>query len=316
MAKFWAGWRDYRYGDQRSGRKVHDPSKAYGRLLSGQKREHVIEALRVILADWKASPFEHEAACRHGLRAGFCIEGERWAVSDHEAAALVDEALRRNRAARPTWEQGQREHTIPVECCQWCGGEIDQTGLRQDRYCSAMCAKSAYIHREAETTKAASLSHRQALRIIVREQQPLKACKCCGVQFRPSDPTRPSDFCSLACAKTTIPDRECEVCGKTFHPATRHVMTCSIECRSAKARRPVKLLTCLTCGDDFPASQTKRSPFCSESCSTMHRQFAKGYVPKRLTPLAFDHFVTVPVNASLPAWMTPVRFDQLVAERA
>jgi hypothetical protein len=40
---------------------------------------------------------------------------------------------------------------------------------------------------------------------------------------------------------------------------------------------------------------------------------ANGWTPKVLSTRAFDHYLTMPINASRPAWLTPERFDEMVA---
>jgi hypothetical protein len=266
-----------------------------------------------ILGEAKASPFEFEGTCRHGIRSGLCLEGTDWQTADDVAAYAVGEALQRLGARRPSWAEGQPEATISDGCCAWCGVEVEQTGRREDRFCSSMCAQSYWRNREDMDGNRMSIMHRRAKRIIVREQQKERPCKCCSTLFRPHDPTQPSEFCSMSCAKMTIPDRACGCCGKVFHPATREVKFCSRECWLEQSRQDSRDMECITCGKTFRATALKRTAFCGESCATMHRNLKSGrYVPKRLSVVSFDHFVTTPVN-TLPKWLTPQQFDEMIA---
>lgn len=36
-------------------------------------------------------------------------------------------------------------------------------------------------------------------------------------------------------------------------------------------------------------------------------------LPASVNRATFDHFITMPINAARPAWLTPERFDELVA---
>ena len=278
----------YRYGSPTAG-AVYVPGRDLPKQARNKDaREHMIGEAKRLLASGTSSPFEFEGVCRHGIRSGLCLDGFNWQISDDVAAFAVTEALRRMGARRPSWEEGQPEATTAVECCAWCGRELEIGSGRKDRFCDSVCARSYFTHRTDREGRKASAMHKAAKRIIYRE------------------PRKVGDHA------TTIPDRNCESYGKLFHPVAEHIRTCSVDCRGAHAKEVVKVMTCLCCGTSFPASRAKRSPFCSESCSTMQRQFAKGYLPKRITPLAFDHFITVPV-ALRPAWLTPARFDELLA---
>ncbi len=311
---YFAGWRDYRHGVASSG-NVYVPGKAMPKQARNkQSREHMVAEAKRILSEAVASPFEFEGACRHGIRSGLCLDGADWHTADDVAAYAVGEALHRLGARRPSWEEGQPEATISDGCCAWCGIEVEQTGRREDRFCSAMCAKAYWRNREDQDGTKMSIMHRRAKRIIVRERQPERPCRCCGKPFRPHDPSQPSEFCSMSCAKLSIPDRACGCCGKVFHPATRNVKFCSRECWLEQNRAETTDRECITCGKRFQATKLKRTGFCSESCATMHRSMKNGrYVPKQVTVVSFDFFITMPINASRPAWLTPERFDEMVA---
>lgn len=311
---YFAGWRDYRYGDGKPSSRVYVPGKTPKQARNKQARDHMVNEAKLILAEGKASAFEYEGACRHGIRSGLCLDGADWGTADDVAAYAVGEALKRLGARRPTWEEGQPEATISDGCCAWCGTEVEQHGRREDRFCSSVCAESYWRNREDQEGHKLSIMHRRAKRIIVREQQPERPCKCCGKPFRPHDPADPSKFCSMSCAKITIPDRACGCCEKVFHPATRKVRFCSKECWLEQNRQEAIERECITCGKRFLATKLKRTGFCGDSCATMQRNLKSGKsVPKQLTAVAFDFFIAVPVNESRPAWLTPERFDELLA---
>lgn len=53
-----------------------------------------------------------EGPLRHGIRAKLCLGGWHWRDADKAAQVTVENALRRVRAMRPTWYEGQPEWTI------------------------------------------------------------------------------------------------------------------------------------------------------------------------------------------------------------
>lgn len=89
-----------------------------------------------------ASPLGLEGPLRHGIRADLCLMGWRWRDADAMAAEIVGEALRRVRAVRPTWYEGQPEWTIRPGVliertrCAKCHKPLPE-GHR--RYCSGLC---------------------------------------------------------------------------------------------------------------------------------------------------------------------------------
>lgn len=58
------------------------------------------------------SPLGLEGPLRHGIRSNLCLLGWRWPDADAMARELIEEALRRLRAVRPTWKEGQPEWVI------------------------------------------------------------------------------------------------------------------------------------------------------------------------------------------------------------
>lgn len=81
-----------------------------------------------------------EGPLRTAVRADLCLAGWRWRDADAMACELMDDAHRRLRARRPTWEEGQRafvqnEVTRDVECRN-CG--LPLMG-KQVNFCCAQC---------------------------------------------------------------------------------------------------------------------------------------------------------------------------------
>jgi predicted nucleic acid-binding Zn ribbon protein len=116
----------------------------------------------------------------------------------------------------------------------------------------------------------------------IRQEKP---CKECGTMFLPHNQRQ--IFCSHSCAKTaSVRERReaaearcCDVCGGTFAPATADQRFCSKPCR--------------------------------KKLENLHQRVKRGGA--RLVPFAFDQYFTLPINSARPAWLTPERFDELVA---
>ena len=73
-------------------------------------RQARVNRVADVLRRYDASPFEHEAACLHGLRGALCLQGWGWHHAHEEARQTVLSALDRISARRPSWEQGQPEY--------------------------------------------------------------------------------------------------------------------------------------------------------------------------------------------------------------
>lgn len=263
-----AGWSDFRYGEQSQG-KVYDPSKRRIRkALEGARRDHIIARVTEILRDWTVSRFEHEAACRHGIRQALCLDAFGWQVSDDEAASIVAECLRNLRATRPTWEQGQRDYTEPRENCARCRAPLDQEQIaHSDRYCSSHCAAGAREDGILVHGEVSAKAYYSAARIVRRAKKPVLTCQTCGNHFqqRGENNSTTAKYCSMICfhrrAVAVLAIRACEVCGTHF-----------------EAKHP-------------------RAAYCSGSCKVFGPMIRKGtwkgrFRPKVVTPLVFDYIVT------------------------
>lgn len=269
-----SGYVEFRHGDRRP---VYAPGRNPEAKFKGPDREHLIEAIGGHLGKWQSSPFEFEGACRAGARAALCLAGDRWEEADQEAASLVEEALRKSGARRPTWEQGQREYTEPEGQCLWCGGEVPSE-MRTSRYCSEHCAKMARQRRDFADRTLQDNSYASVAYALDRARSKTRACQSCGGAFKSRDPD--AVFCSLQCSvdfnSQPTQANECQLCGKPYLSVYTHAGFCSQTCRAKSAM--------MTSGQ---------------------------WKPKRLSPVVFDFYLTRPVN-SRPPWITPERFDDLV----
>lgn len=289
-----AGLLQHRHGENlrnKNGsiREVYRPGgrKPVAPPINSDKHTHLVESVAAVLAEWKTTKFEHEGSCRAGLRAAWCTEGFDWASSDAAAAKIVSDALHKIGARRPTWEQGQREHTDPVECCTWCKGQIpDELFYRPTpaRFCSDVCAKSAMQHRDFENRSSSDRAYAAAVSVVLAHRQPVRSCACCSKKFRSRERTQ--IYCSETCANRH------RVVEQVFQKA------------------------CRCCGEIFSATYADAT-YCSANCRSKFAMLSSGnWKPKRLSPVVFDFYLTDPVNCSLSAWLSPVAFDRVFAATA
>lgn len=301
------------------------PPKKHEPIYRGEARQHLVQRVMDVLRDWRLSPFENEGAATAGLRGALCLKGYGWEKANREASEIVAEGLRLLGAVRPTWEQGQREYSVPKENCSWCYGPIGDDLLRDQRrtsYCSDVCARAAIAHRDFGDRRNNSESYQAAWDTIYRTRHPARECLECGKSFRPQ--AADGVYCSRACAhKRQHPDRHCQQCGKTFRPRGDHSKFCSSDCASSSQRtlmdrhcqfcaklfRPsedsVRFCSiqcvnlgrsliqipreCEWCGGRFMAKSPK-GRCCSHPCSNTFAAFRAGrWVPKRISPPVFDY---------------------------
>lgn len=222
------------------------------RKLNRDRFERFVRNTVLILKTWESSPFEFEAACLHGLRSHLCGEGWPWRDADQAAAAVVEEGLRRIRAVRPRWAEGQIDFALetPVDRlnCVNCGSRIPEerkeNGERLNRsvkYCSDRCNVYAIRRRHriahdqqtmAEWLAACSAKSQRRLDELARD------CPTCGTRFLPRDRTR--KYCSSGCAVRATTKRQeiaCNGCGKRFIPKKVRQTCCSAECGFVAQRR-------------------------------------------------------------------------------
>lgn len=271
----WAGYRAYRYG---SAAPVSLP-----RVFTGGKRKSAAARVMDVLRDWRSTPFEHEGSARAGIRASLCLQGHDWQIADNEAAALVDEALRLLGAKRPSWLEGQRQYTIPVENCQNCGGPLDADDMANHRrFCSPECTAAAKQFRADWHKKVEAIARSVAWYTVSKEKQPERKCENpdCGKMFKPGtlDYMRSTDTCSPECAREVTmlrnnPLRMCVGCGVQFRAKWVNDKFHSKECREAHRSRTRIAATaeknaprpCDQCGKQFTPSRAD-ARFCGERC--------------------------------------------------
>ena len=251
-------------------------------LLPAPRRDAMIDATIAILDRWHASKFQFEGACRHGVRAGLCLDGFSYGAADQWSAAIVGEALRRIGAVRPSWQEGQPEHTqdgyAPVErvTCEHCGRLLTDKTRPWQRFCSKVCRVAAKERRiktqqdlcSAAERKAILAASRQAMRDAA-ELRNTKACAHCGVIFRADRPR--VMFCSKRCvsASLALPEKPCTHCGRMFQPDAWYRKFCSPDCSHAATRKPPKVVatkTCAWCGTEF-TPKDRRQMYCTKKCT-------------------------------------------------
>lgn len=92
-----------------------------------------------------------EAPLRHGIRTSLCLGGWRWIDADRAAQATVEGALRRIRAVRPSWYEGQPEHTVQGGTlvartrCIKCHNPLPEG---HHKYCGRLCANAHFKQME------------------------------------------------------------------------------------------------------------------------------------------------------------------------
>lgn len=282
-----SGYANYRYGENRmnqigGARPVYIPGKAPPRpIVSADRHMDLVAKTAAILDTFKATKFEHEGACRAGLRTAWCEEGNGWQRSDDAAAKVVADALDKIGARRPSWEEGQWVYAQREEQCAWCQGPIedgDQSSGR--RFCSADCAKSALLHMNRKTNHHYGAVLRSAIRLIDKEKSEARPCRFCATPFK-SD-RADAQFCSASCAGFHVAgelafghiERKCEECNRAFKPNKRDRKFCSTVCAGVyNKRREAESLAherrcCPHCQSEF--TPTIRSQvYCGRDCQTV-----------------------------------------------
>lgn len=310
-----AGYTKYRYGGTKPKRPLP--------ILSADQFDSAVRRIAELLGQWQLSPFQFEASCRHAIRSSLCLKGHSWVRSDAEAERVVNASLGQLRAVRPTHDQGQPQYTVSTDYCLQCHSPMEPEDIaRGRRFCSSECARMMLVQRSYETTLKEDRIGMQAYDVVRRARMPAKKCMECEAEFHPRPDNDGQRYCSKLCADKaliSIPEHECDHCGAAFrskqwmHRETRNFgRFCSAVCFHAN-RQNIKIAkVCDWCGDEFNAKATI-ARFCSSKCQCTAERYSKGTRPKRLAPHVFDHFFTMPINGSRPAWLTPERFDELVA---
>lgn len=312
-----ATYASYRYG---SAKPITLP------LFTKLKRKAIVEKIRITLDNFSLSPFEHEGACRAGLRSALCLISKDWHRSDAEAAFIVGEALRRNGAARPTWEEGQRAYVTPKENCAWCDNAIGEDLIGKSRFCCDVCTTSARTSWDFGTRKNYDLSYAEVHRAIKLTASQKRLCRHCGSTFRSVEAN--AQFCSRKCfghsiqrvqsrrckhcateflpkndaaifcnsncwreyqaANPTYPPRNCIRCDAVFEPRKEDSKFCSAACSHAHKSNIRVEKECSWCSAPFIAKR-RDARFCSSGCSSAEAQIRKGtWIPKKLSAPVFD----------------------------
>lgn len=260
-------------------------------ILNRERREHFLDIVTNHLRSGRLTPFEHEGACRHGVRSKLVLEGYAWRRSEAQAADLVSSALHILGAVRPDFIEGQRSYTVPRENCKWCSVDLDEETIAAGQpYCSDLCRRRAYVFRAFEAG---------GKKFIPRTDP--KFCLECNKEFHPKD--RRVEYCSKSCAAR----------GRHREFAAKHEMR-----------------NCQACGTHFqPSSVVDR--FCSRRCGNTFRAKIYYHRRKsKITPQNFDFMLmeqglritsTVAIDlrkskASEVIYLTPRLFDQMVCAEA
>lgn len=106
----------------------------------------VTAIMTVIRDDWRAgitpTLWSHEGTIIAALRSGLCLGGMGWLAADTMAREVMAEATHKAGAKRPTWAQGQREHTEggvirdQRQRCANCEGTLEDG---QKTFCGKHC---------------------------------------------------------------------------------------------------------------------------------------------------------------------------------
>lgn len=223
-----------------SARLQAQAAKAKAALELGRMNKERLDVLvgrtAAILRTGDLTLFAHEAACRHGMRSAFCLDGRSWALADAMAASIVDKALKRIGASRPTWQDGQPlidgDDLTEWHYCKRCGTPLP-AGHR--KWCSDLCMKSHY--NEIGNKEGARLSRVEWLAKCVAKtietKERIKLCEHCGEAFNPGHYHKTLRFCSTRCSTLAREPvtRVCEHCGGEFKTIARHARFCSKSCR-------------------------------------------------------------------------------------
>ena len=277
-------WPQYRYGKPEL-RPVYNPAKAKkARLLKDATRKReLISATAEQLRDWRSTPFEFEASCRHGLRQSFCESGNAWQSSDDAAAEIVQEALLSNGAKRPTWEEGQWEYTVSPDYCACCHGPLDEEAIaKRHRFCSTECAQISYERRAYAEVRTHAEVAKAAYVMLRTDAAPETECEHCHRPFKrmnigTAKKYGRGKFCSKECAdaaKRVYAETQCQSCGKSFRPNNASQRFCSKPCAAmGNVKAPNR--ECEECGKAFHSyriSDPTKDRFCSKECLTLARQ--------------------------------------------
>lgn len=242
------------------------------------------------LDDWRSSAFEHEASCRTSLRQSLCLGGNSWALSDHEAATILDECFRRLGLKRPSWAEGQPGYVAPRNLCIKCGCEMEESDIVKFRFCSDDCA-SGFMTAAKRLERIPDIwLYRRAWKEVRHRRAPERACLQCGMMFRDNNPA--TKYCSSNCVKaaiTTRPMIKCVVCDTEFRQQKESHKCCSLKCHGVNEAREFRKsapeICCAICKAIFRAGGRK-SMYCSRRCAKAadYQRIKARKEPKQMRP--------------------------------
>lgn len=255
--------------------------------LNAEDQRVIIPRVMEILETGQSSKFQFEGAVRHGLRAGFCLDGLPWAKADSRAAIIIEKALHRLGASRPTWMEAQPEYAqdgfAPTlySVCQRCGSPLAADVREGTKYCSRSCkdsAQSAFRWRLRRIEGEAGMRAVMAARKETRKKTIGNyLCETCGTEFERLWKPEGYRFCSHACSgkrKYALEPRPCAHCGAEFYPTRGNSKFCSPCLKPAKkaynkayhASPPPSERPCAVCGRPFCPAK-KSALYCSAACN-------------------------------------------------
>lgn len=168
------------------------------RSINAKRREALVVRVMKVLDQHNNTVFEFEGACRHHVRSELCLEGWRWDHADALAAEVLEAALRRLGAQRPSWEEGQHLHAqhgyilFKRTRCVRCGWQIPTEDPRAV-FCSTACQAAEYRERHQEHMRAYDYAYRL-------KRRSTHECIYCGRPFeRYAERKVQPKYCSPGC---------------------------------------------------------------------------------------------------------------------
>lgn len=265
-------------------------------IFKGDERKRRVNFVRDMLDDWQLTPFENEGAIRTGIRSSLCLQGYSWQRSDEEASLLINSAFKKMDVKRPTWEEGQREYTIPRENCAWCGKRMPDDLLgtgRKFRYCSVVCIRAAFEGRAyADRTHYHKVKD-EVSRLIYKQKVESRRCLQCGKEFKPARGAKRKLYCSVECgnlSRRIFAPKNCPNCGKLFHRSSSAVACCSFKCAGEYRNKKSPIAKCEYCRKPYKKRYPKMR-FCSSYCARAMNNLESGRkIPRTLSAPVFDFF--------------------------
>ncbi len=220
----------------------------------------LLKDVAALLACGMSSRFQFEAAARHGLRSGFCLDGLPWITADERAAEIVGAALRKIGAKRPSYQEGQIQYADRDErneICKSCGKLFEHDGYdhKPRVFCSTLCKwRDQYKRqREGERMSRAEYAAQRAAQSQTLRESFARHCAYCKRWFIPSygyenyEAAAKAKYCSIDCrnksyVRTDYPQVECLNCHKVFEQRDKPRKYCSRDCYLEDKKKKVAQL--------------------------------------------------------------------------